>query len=397
METTKAQNPSKLLIVILGILTAFGPISIDLYLPGLLEIAKEMKVGADAAQYTLTSFFIGLSIGQLLYGPISDKWGRRKPLLFGIIIFIISSIFISRVTTIESLIAWRFIQAFGSCVGMVLTKAIIRDMFDPKDVAKVFSLILLVMGVAPIFAPVLGGQILLYFSWRGMFIFLTIFGLLAFIGTWFLIEESLKQSVPLKSSFKNYLLLFKDKQFLIASLVSGTVLGAMFSYISSSSLVFIEVMGVKNTYYPILFGLNAFGFICMSQINIRLLNRYSLDQVLSLGINLFFFGSLVLALCTYLHLGIYAFETSLFFMVASIGIVMPNMAAKALEFQAHRAAVASALMGSLQFLVASFGTMIVAYFSYKREWSMVIGVVFFTTITYILHLWGLGKKPRLAT
>ncbi|MDC1175728.1 multidrug effflux MFS transporter, partial [Bacteriovoracaceae bacterium] len=284
---------NKLLILILGLLTAFGPISIDLYLPGFIEMAEDLKVPVSSIQYTLSSFFIGLSIGQLIYGPISDRIGRKKPLLFGIALFIITSFLIAVVKDLNSFVALRFVQALGSCVGMVITRAIIRDSFRTKDIAKVFSLIILIMGVTPIFAPIIGSQILVFFNWRVMFVLLGSFGILAFLASALFIKETLVEPVVYRKSFQNYINLFSDKSFIIASLVTGTAMAAMFSYISSSSFVFLELLGATKNQYPLFFGLNAMGFIILSQVNIKLLNHYSIDQILKVAMGLFFFYSLL--------------------------------------------------------------------------------------------------------
>lgn len=344
---------SKLLIFVLGILTSFGPMSIDMYLPAFSSMASDLGVKTGELQYTLTSFFIGLAIGQLIYGPISDKYGRKKPLLFGISLFVLTSFLISQVDSLNTVVALRFMQALGSCVGMVITRAIIRDSFQSKDMAKAFSLILLVMGVSPIFAPLIGSQILLFSNWRGMFIFLVGFGLVAFFLVTFFIKESLKESVSIKNSFSNYFLLLKDKQFIMASIVSGAILGAMFSYIGSSSIVFLDIFDVGEKIYPLLFGLNALGYIIFAQLNIKLLNKYSINTILNKSMWVLFSISLYLLFVTYFDFSVWFFEAGVFFMLASIGLIMPNIVTKALEFQAKRAGVASALMGSLQFLIAS--------------------------------------------
>lgn len=384
MIEKKSVENSKWLIFVLGCLTAFGPLSIDVYLPAFLDMSQDLGVHVSEIQYTLTSFFAGLSIGQLIYGPISDRFGRRKPLLFGIVLFVITSFLIGFTKNLDNLVLLRFIQALGSCVGMVLTRAIIRDSFDFKDVAKVFSLILLVMGVAPIVAPMLGSQMLSFFNWRGIFFFLCAFGVVAFFTTFKSVRESLIESVPIRVSFSNYINLFSDSQFLFSSILSGTILAGMFSYISSSSIVFMDIFGLSKNIYPLLFGLNAFGFIMMAQVNVKLLNRFSIDKVLSIGIHLFLFNACLLGLVSYFNLGVFWFEVVLFFLVSSIGIVMPNISAKALEHQKHRAGVASALMGSLQFLIASGGTILVAQFSDLGVWSMVLALEIFVFLSYFL-------------
>jgi len=382
---------SKKLIFILGALTAFGPISIDFYLPGFGDMANDLKVMPSQLQYTLTSFIFGLSLGQLIYGPLSDKWGRKGPLLFGIVLFSMTSFLIAFCSSLKALIILRFIQALGSCVGMVITRAIIRDHFHAKEVAKVFSLILLIMGVSPIFAPMLGSQLLQFFNWRVLFVCLGVYGVLAFLGTLFVVKESLKEPVAFKKSFLNYVDLFKDRQFMLASLITGTVMAAMFSYISSSSIVFMEIFQMSKNSYPLFFGLNAFGLIFASQVNVRLLNSYSINQILTGAINIFFINSLFLALVTAMNLNLYWFEFALFLVISCIGMILPNITAKALEFQKHRAGVASALMGGLQFLIGSLGTFISASFADYGVWSMVLSLMIFVTISFLLYTFGLKK------
>ncbi|EQC45363.1 multidrug effflux MFS transporter [Bacteriovorax sp. Seq25_V] len=380
------------LLLTLGALSAFGPLTIDLYLPGFSAIAKDLGVSVSDVQYTLTSFLAGLSVGQLLYGPISDKIGRKKPLIFGIIVYIIASIAISFATTLEALVALRFIQALGSCVGMVITRALVRDMFEPKEAAKVFSLIILVMGVAPIVAPLIGSQVLLYASWRLVFIILAIFGALTFAGVLRFVPETIKEKSPLSVGFKNYYYLFFDKQFIVATIISGTTMGAMFSYISGSPFVFINIFQVTPKMYPLIFGGNALGFIVFSQINSRLLNIFSLEKILGTAVSICLLASSVMSATLFFNLPDVIFFIALFISIASIGFVLPNITAKALEYQRKRAAVASALMGSLQFLISSIGSILVTAFANNTAWPMNIVMVGFMLLSFLLYFLGIHKS-----
>ncbi|WP_417335461.1 multidrug effflux MFS transporter [Halobacteriovorax marinus] len=384
----------KSLLLILGALAAFGPMTIDLYLPAFVEIGKDLLVPTEDIQYSLTSFLAGLSIGQLIYGPISDRFGRKKPLLIGITIFIIASIFISMVKSLEALVILRFIQALGSCVGMVITRAIIRDLYEPRDAAKVFSLIILVMGVAPIIAPLLGTQILLFSTWRMLFIFLAVFGAVTLLGSIVKIPESLKVVVPIKKGFVNYYELLRDRQFLMASFVCGTITAGMFSYIAGSAFIFLNIFKVSATAYPIIFGSNALGFIICSQINARLLNHYSIDSILEKAI----FFAIVAATCTLisigLHLDLIYFLIPLFCSIASIGFIIPNITAKALEFQHERAAVASAMMGSIQFSISSLGSVLVTIFANGTAWPMVLTLFTFNALTFSFYFFGLRSYEK---
>ncbi|WP_372655270.1 multidrug effflux MFS transporter [Halobacteriovorax sp.] len=388
-----SRNIEKSLLLTLGALAAFGPMTIDLYLPAFIEIGKDLLVPTEDVQYSLTSFLAGLSIGQLIYGPISDRYGRKKPLLAGIIVFIFTSILISYATSLESLIVLRFVQALGSCVGMVITRAIIRDMFEPREAAKVFSLVILIMGAAPIVAPLLGTQILLLSNWRMIFIFLALFGFLTLLGSIYKIPETLKKSIPVKKGFFNYFHLLKDKQFMVATFVCGTISAGMFSYIAGSAFVFLNIFKVSATTYPIIFGSNALAFIICSQINARLLNTHSIDAILRKAVVVAFIAAALTFLSIFFELSLPYFLVSLLCTIGTIGFIMPNITAKALEFQQERAAVASAMMGSIQFCISSLGSVMVTVFSNGTAWPMVLTILIFNLLTFLLYYIGIERKP----
>lgn len=382
----------KSLLLTLGSFAAIGPLTIDLYLPAFLDMAKDLSVPVTDIQFTLTSFLAGLAIGQLIYGPISDKIGRKKPLLFGIILFTITSIFISFTHSLNTLIALRFIQALGSCVGMVITRAIVRDMFDQKDSAKVFSLIILIMGVAPIIAPMLGSQLLLISGWRTIFLFLAFFGLVTFLASIFNIEETLEHKTTIKSGFKNYYKLMFDKQFIFATAITGTVSAAMFCYISGSAFIFLDVFKVGPQIYPLLFGSNAAGFIICSQINRKLLNTHSSDTLLKNGLIAMTLFAFLINVSVKFNLGVSFFAFFLFLTIANIGFILPNATAIALEHQKKRAAVASALMGSLQFLISAIGTVIVTIFANNTIWPTSIALASLCVVSLFLYMIGIKTK-----
>lgn len=382
----------KSLLLTLGSLTAIGPLTIDLYLPAFLEMGKDLNVPVTDIQFTLTSFLAGLAIGQLIYGPISDKVGRKKPLLFGIILFIITSILISFTHSLNMLIALRFIQALGSCVGMVITRAIVRDMFDQKDSAKVFSLIILIMGVAPIIAPMLGSQLLLIAGWRSIFLFLASFGMITLVASIFKISETLEHKTPIKSGFKNYYRLMFDRQFMFATVITGTISAAMFCYISGSAFIFLDFFKVGPQIYPLLFGANAAGFIICAQINRKLLNTHSSNTLLKNGLIAMTFFAFLINVAVQFNFGVIFFALFLFLTIANIGFILPNATAIALEHQKKRAAVASALMGSLQFLIAALGTVLVTIFSNNTVWPISIALVSLCLLSLLIFVLGIKTK-----
>jgi Bcr/CflA subfamily drug resistance transporter len=261
------------LVVILGTLTAFAPLSIDMYLPGLPAIAREFGVPTSAVQQTLAVFFVGLSLGQALYGPISDRVGRRRPLLFGCALYVVACIGCALAPTIGSLIVLRLAQALGGCAGVVIARSVVRDLFDQKEAARMFSFLMLVMGLAPILAPLIGGQVLAAWGWRAIFVVLAGFGVLCVVMVLFGLPETLpaerRVQAGLGEALRVYGRLLTDMHFMGYVLASGLASACMFTYISGSPFVFIELNGVPPERYGLIFGMNALGLIVASQINRR--------------------------------------------------------------------------------------------------------------------------------
>lgn len=345
-------------LVLLGILTALGPLSIDMYLPALTAVEHDLNAPAGSASLTLSSFFIGMAFGQLLYGPISDAWGRKLPLYWGLAIFTVASLGCYWASSIESLVVWRGLQALGACAGGVVARAIVRDRCSPVQAAQAFSLLMLVMGLAPILSPMLGSLLLLWGHWRELFLLLAFAGLLCL----FLIYRSLDESQPqhrplsLRVVFATYSMLLRDRCFMTASLTGGLCMTAMFAYIVGSPFVFIEMHHLSAQHYSLLFGGSALVMIIASQINSQLLKRWEMRQILPwslwlplLSMVVLFGSALWPGTPWWLH-----WSCILLFM-AGLGFISPNTAALALEKQSQFAGSASALMGALQFTLAGIG------------------------------------------
>lgn len=358
MTTSTARGSYASLAIILGTLTAFGPFSIDMYLPALPAIAHEFGVETAAAQQTLAVFFIGLSLGQALYGPISDRYGRRLPLLFGCALYAIACIGCAFATSIESLIVLRFIQALGGCAGMVISRSVVRDLFDQQESARMYSLLMLVLGLAPITAPLIGGQLLLVASWRAIFFVLAGFGIACLLLVLFVLRESLpaerRTRTGLGEALRVYGSLLTDARYMGYALAGGLASGAMFAYISGSPFVFIELNGVAPERYGLIFGSNAVGLIAASQINRWLLTRYTSSQILKAALTVTATTGVLLLVITAAGVGGFPGMLVLIFLcIASTGFVGPNSTAAAMAPYGKRAGSASALLGAVQFAIGA--------------------------------------------
>ncbi len=346
------------LIVLLGGLTAFAPLSIDLYLPALPSIGTAFSAAPGEVQLSLASFFLGLAIGQAFYGPIADRFGRKRPLFAGLVIFIVTSAGCALASSIEMLIVLRFFQAFGACAGPVISRAVVRDLFEAREAVRVFSLLLLVMGIAPVLAPLLGGQIVDWFEWRMVFWVLTAAGVAALAGSVWRLQETHRaentRSLALGNVVGSYLYLLRDRAFLGYALTGAMSLGGMFAYIVGSPFIFIDLFHVASNHFGFFFGVNALGFILAAQVNVRLIRRYESDTVIRAVLMIQIAAGILLALGTLTGvIGLYGTAALLFVFVSSIGCVFPNTTAMAMAPHGDRAGSASALVGVLQFSLAA--------------------------------------------
>ena len=344
-------------ILILGALSAFGPLAIDFYLPGFPAMATAFATDETQIQLTLAVYFLGLSIGQLIYGPIADRFGRRIPLLVGVGLFTAASLACALAPSLEWLIGARFVQALGGCAGMVLSRAIVSDKCDSVGAAKVFSQLMLVMGLAPILAPMLGGLLVNLYGWQSIFIVLTAFSALAALAVALGLPESLPDNVPrqpLSGALRQYGRLLKDREFLGHALTGGIAMAGMFAYIAGSPFVFIKLYDVPAEHYGWLFGSNAAGFILVAQINARLLANRGPAFLLARTIWIYLAAGVVLLGVSALHTQqLWPLLIPLFVCIASLGCIIPNASACAMSGQGARAGSASAMLGCLQFSVAA--------------------------------------------
>lgn len=345
------------LTLILGALSAFSPMSIDMYLPSLPALQREFTASTAAVQMTLSAFFLGLALGQALYGPLADRHGRRPPLLAGIALYVAASAGCALASSVEALVALRFLQAMGGCAGVVIARAVVRDLFDPQAAARMLSLLMLVMGVAPILAPLAGGAILVWAGWRWIFAALALFGLACLMAA----AAGLPETRPahtvragLRESLSIFAGLARDRRFLGPALTGGMAQAGMFAYISGSPFVFIQLYGVPEQHYGWLFGLNALGIIGGSQVNRWLLHRHPAGAILRTANGVTAACGLALLAAAWSGAGgLAVLLVPLFGFVASLGFTYANAAALAMAPFPDRAGSASALLGTVQFGIAA--------------------------------------------
>ncbi|HAU67170.1 MAG TPA: Bcr/CflA family drug resistance efflux transporter [Gammaproteobacteria bacterium] len=358
-------NNHKKLLLILGAIVAIGPLSIDMYLPALPALQGYFNTDASTVQLSLASYFIGLAVGQLVYGPISDRVGRLGPLRFGLIVYILASIACAVATSAEALVWLRLLQALGGCAGMVIVRAIVRDRFEPQEMAQVLSTLVLIMGLAPILAPLMGSQILVYFGWQAIFIVLACFGLFCLLLVMRGMEETWQPPEKLltgREILSTYARLLCHRRFMGFALSGGIAQAGMFAYIAASSFVYIQVYGVSTTDFGWYFGANAAGLIIASQTNARLLRRYRAEHILHfvLAFNACC-GLLMLGLILADIGGLWGVALPLFAAISSLGFTFPNSTAAAMAPFGDRAGMAAALLGTLQFSLAAMASVAVGW------------------------------------
>ena len=345
------------IILILGALSAFGPLAIDFYLPAFPAMALAFGTDEQHIQLTLAVYFLGLSIGQLAYGPVADRFGRRIPLLTGVGLFTAASLACAFAPNLEWLIGARFVQALGGCAGMVIARAVVSDKCDAVGSAKVFSQLMLVMGLAPILAPMLGGLLINTTGWQSIFLVLTIFSALVGLAVALGLPESLPAEVPrqpLSGALRQYARLLSDPVFFGHALTGGIAIAGMFAYIAGSPFVFINLYGVPAEHFGWLFGTNAAGFILVAQVNARMLAKRGPAFLLTRTVWIYLGAGLTLLAVSSLHTAsLWPLLIPLFICISSLGCILPNASACAMNGQGARAGSASALLGCLQFSIAA--------------------------------------------
>jgi DHA1 family bicyclomycin/chloramphenicol resistance-like MFS transporter len=362
--TDMTRSQTARMVLILGALTAFSAMSIDMYLPAFPQIALDLGVPLGTVQLSISAFLFGSAAGQLFYGPLADRFGRRRPLLCGLTLYVVSAVGCASVSTGEGLLFWRVVMAVGGGAGMVISRAVVRDLYDTAEAARMFSILMLVMGAAPILAPIAGGQLLLITGWRGIFGFLGIFGLLSIGATAVGLPESLPAARRIQHNFAEMVAIYghllRNRRYVSYAIALGCVSGVNFAYISGAPFLYIELHGVSPQLFGFFFGINACGLIGASQVNRRLLRHFSAQRILSMALTVNAATALLLTFAGMTGFGGFAAQVFLIFVcLCMTGLLYPNVTALALAPFDKAAGSASALLGTIQYtLGASAGALV---------------------------------------
>lgn len=359
------KNSTLGLVLILGSMAAIGPLSIDMYLPAFNDIAAALHTDRTQVGYTLTSYFLGIGVGQILFGPLSDRYGRKWPTIIGLIVFAISALAISFAPNIDFFIIVRVFMALGGCIGMITSKAIVRDIFPPEETAKIFSILMLVMGVAPVVAPTLGGFMVAEFGWQSIFLFLTVYAILIAVSIATLLGETKSPDASIslhpRAVFRDYMKILKNPWFMKYSIGGSFAYAGLFAYIAGASFIYMDDFGFSQKTFGWTFGLNAGGYILGAQINRLFLRKWSSAGVSRRVIQFQTVVAVVaLLLYTLLPGRSYWVLIGIWLYLFSLGFITPNTTAQALAPFSRLAGSASALIGAMQML---FGAMISAVVS----------------------------------
>lgn len=395
------QNKRTLIILILGLLSALGPFSIDMYLPGFPVMATDLHVSVDMVSYSLASFFAGICIGQLLCGPLLDRFGRKTPLIAGMLLYIAASLGCSFSNNIEMLIVCRFFQALGGCVGMVAPRAVIRDVFPVAENAKIFSLMILILGVSPIIAPTAGSFLISSFGWHSVFLVLTVIGALTLLAVIFGLPESKQPdpgySLKAKPILTNFYTVLKVPQFYTYSLMGAISSAGLFAYLAGSPFVFMKLYQVTEQQYGFIFAIIAAGLILCSQLNNQLLKKYTSEQITRVTLVIQTLVGLALLTGTAFNwLNLYSTITLIALFLSCQGFAFPNSSALSMAPFAKNAGSASALMGALQMAFGALAAAVIGLSNPTSALPLAVIMAGCAGIALIILLFGTNRIKHKA-
>ncbi|UOP10428.1 multidrug effflux MFS transporter [Pseudomonas palleroniana] len=385
------------LAVLLGLITAIGPFAIDSYLPALPTLGASLRASPAAVQMSLTVFFVIIGVCQLFYGPISDVFGRKPPIYVGLAIFAVASVGCALAPTIEVLIGFRALQAFGACAGMVIPRAIVRDLYTGHEAARLMALLMLVMSVSPILAPLAGSLVISIWSWREVFAVLAVVSVLCLVMTRLQLPEThpaeRRLGKTLGNAIGSYGALLRDPVFIGLSLVSGFGLATFFVFIGSAPFVYIEYFGLTPTQFSLCFALNAASFFTMSQLTARLSARYGLARLIrgSVIAVASVLGLLAVTTAWSSHLAV--MMSLLFIGFGFLGLLLPAAGVLSLEDHGAVAGSASALLGAIQMITGAVCMALVGVFADHTPAPMLVGIALCALAALLVTLWTLRRLP----
>ncbi|WP_337103035.1 multidrug effflux MFS transporter [Paenibacillus sp. YIM B09110] len=397
MMTSKNKQNVFRLALLLGLFSTLGPFTIDMYLPAFPEIVKQFETTASLVQLSLTACLLGLGIGQLVMGSLSDVHGRRNPLLISMAVYLIASLACAFSPNIGLLIAFRFVQGFAASAGIVISRAIARDLFNGHELTKFFSLLLLVGNLGPLVAPVTGSGILSFTDWKGVFIALTLLGIYLLTMTKWRLQETLPSDRRTPSNFmqqlQNYGSLLRDRQFVGYMLAQGIMIAGVFAYVSGTPFIYQNIYGVSPTVFALLFGTNGISLILGSQLVGRMSHRVSEHAFLLFGLMLAGLASVVVLVVAFVHGPLFALVVPLFVFVAAIGITSTAAFPLAMESQSEKAGSAAALLGVIPFLLGAVVTPLVGIAG--EDTAVPLGVIILlTSVVAMLAYFFLIRRGR---
>lgn len=403
MSRTDHSTPNKraatsgiFFIVILGALMAFTSLSTDIYLPAMPMMAAELQGNVEL---TITGFLIGFSFAQLIWGPISDRVGRRIPLFIGMVLFVIGSAGCALSSDMPQIVFWRVFQAFGACTGPMLARAMIRDLYARTRAAQMFSTLVIISAIAPVIGPLLGGQIVTIASWRAVFWLLVVMGTAMFIALWWLPETlpgEKRLTTPISSAFGNYASLLKNREFMRYTLCVSFFYVAAYAFIAGSPFVYISYYHVDPQHYGWLFAVNIIGVMALSSVNRRLVQRHPLHTLLRVAAFVAALATVLLALSVKTHIGgMVAMVLTIFIFFSMNGIVAAASTAASLDtVPSNLAGSASALIGSLQYGSGIVSSLLLSVFSDGTPWAMAWIMMAFTLLCFVMVMKGKGGEQR---
>jgi MFS transporter, DHA1 family, multidrug resistance protein len=386
------------ILIILGALAAFAPLSIDMYLPSMPQLEVVFHASSGQVQWSLAAFFLGFAVGQTTYGPFTDRFGRKAPLYFGMSLYVLSSLGCALAPSIWLLSFFRLTQAFGACSGAVISRAVVRDLFPPEQTRRVFATLLLVNGLAPMIAPLIGSYLLLWFGWRSIFFALGTGGLLCLLGVRLRMPETLAAPQPLSlgHTFSTYKGLLSDRLFLGAALAVGFSTMGLFAYIAGAPFVLMNLYHLLPQSFGWIFSLNAFGVIIGSQTTGRLLHGVSPEKtMLGAAVVQLACGVALVAVSVTGTGGLFAICLPLFAYLTCVGFVFPSAVALALGHHGRVAGMASALLGTMQFGLAGLSTLGLGTLPITTAMPMAAFILAAGVMGVAVNLFVIGRQPRL--